>query len=144
MIYTQKTKQAIKLCYQAHDGQLDKSGLPYVTHPLHVAEQMSDEATTIVALLHDIMEDTAYTASDLRKAGFDQEIIDALLLLTHDRSISYIDYIRKLSTNPLARKVKIADLKHNSDLTRLNSVTTEDLKRLEKYKKALHILESFQ
>ena len=142
MIYTQKTKQAIKLCYQAHDGQLDKSGLPSVTHPLHVAEQISNEANTIVALLHDVMEDTAYTASDLREVGFDQEIIDALLLLTHDLPISYMDYIRKLSTNPLARKVKIADLKHNSDLTRLNSVTTEDLKRLEKYKKSLHILES--
>lgn len=144
MIYTAKTKQAMNLCYQAHFGQLDKSGLPYIMHPLHVAEQMDDEASTITALLHDVLEDTAYTVSDLHEADFASEIIEALLLLTHDPSIPYMDYIQKLSVNPLARKVKIADLKHNSDITRLNTVTLHDRERLDKYKKALQFLEGLE
>ena len=85
MIYTDKTKKAMKLCFEAHKDQLDKSGVPYVFHPFHVAEQMSDEATTIVALLHDVVEDTDYTLEDIAAMGFGQDVVDALSLMTHDK-----------------------------------------------------------
>ena len=78
MIYTPETKKAMKLCFDAHKDQTDKSGLPYVFHPFHVAEQMQDEKTTIVALLHDVIEDTSYTLQDLHEKGFDQGVLDAL------------------------------------------------------------------
>ena len=141
MIYTDKTKKAIKLCYEAHEGQVDKSGLPYVHHPLHVAEQMDDEVSTVVALLHDIVEDTSYTFDDLEAMSFGDEVINALRLLTHDESVPYMDYVRKIGSNPIATKVKLADLDHNSDLTRLNHEPTEtDLKRYQKYQEAKAIL----
>lgn len=143
MIYTDKTKRAIKLCYKAHAGQVDKSGLPYVHHPLHLAEQMDDELSTIVALLHDVVEDTDYSFRDLESMEFGNEVIAALRLLTHDPGIPYLDYVRKIASNPTARKVKLADLAHNSDITRLDHEPTEtDLKRLEKYRKAKEILVS--
>lgn len=141
MIYTDKTKKAIKLCCEAHAGQTDKSGLPYVHHPLHLAEQMDDEDSTVVALLHDIVEDTSYTLDDLESMGYGDSVIDALRLLTHDDSVPYLDYVRDIAKSPLARKVKLADLAHNSDLTRLDHEPTEqDLKRYHKYQKAREIL----
>ena len=143
MIYTDRTKKAIKLCYKAHAGQVDKSGLPYVHHPLHLADQMDDEASTIVALLHDVVEDTQYTFNDLAQMGFGDEVLAALRLLTHDDSVPYLDYVREIAKNPLATKVKLADLAHNSDLTRLNHEPTEtDLERVRKYQKAREILQS--
>lgn len=140
MIYTDKTKKALKLCFDAHKEQLDKSGLPYVFHPFHLAEQMQTEETTVVALLHDVMEDTEYTADDLAKMGFDGEILKALLLLTHEDSVDYMDYVAKIKTNPIARAVKLADLNHNSDLTRLDVVDQKALERKEKYQKAIELL----
>ena len=140
MIYTETTKKALKLCFDAHKDQIDKSGLPYVFHPFHLAEQMIDEDTTVVALLHDVVEDTEYTIEDLKNMGFNQKVIEAISLMTHDEKIPYEEYVLKLKENSIARTVKIADLKHNSDLTRLNSVTEKDLKRAEKYKKAIKIL----
>ena len=142
MIYTDKTKKAIKLCYEAHAGQVDKSGLPYVHHPLHLAEQMDDETSTVAALLHDIVEDTKYTFADLENMGFGDEVLDALRLLTHDDSVPYLDYVREIAKNPVAKKVKLADLAHNSDLSRLNHEPTEkDLERVRKYQKAREILQ---
>ena len=141
MIYTPKTKQAIKLCFKAHEGQVDKSGLPYAHHPLHLAEQMDDEDSTIVALLHDVAEDTKYTLKDLKGMGFGDAVIDALTLLTHDENVPYMDYVREIRKNPLATKVKLADLKHNMDLTRLNHEPTEkELQRRKKYQEAEKIL----
>ena len=140
MIYTEATKKALALCYEAHKEQTDKSGLPYVFHPFHLAEQMIDEDTTVVALLHDVVEDTEYTIEDLKNMGFNQKVIEAISLMTHDEKIPYEEYVLKLKENSIARTVKIADLKHNSDLTRLNSITEKDLKRAEKYKKAIKIL----
>ena len=141
MIYTEKTKQAMKLCFQAHEGQTDKSGLPYAHHPLHLAEQMDDEAGTIVALLHDVVEDTDYTLKDIKAMDFGDDVMKALELLTHDESVPYMEYVRAISSDPLATKVKLADLEHNSDLSRLNREPTEkDLKRIEKYKEAKRIL----
>ena len=142
MIYTEKTKRAMKLCYKAHHGQVDKSGLPYVHHPLHLAEQMDDEDSTIVALLHDVVEDTDYTLEDIKGMDFGDAVVEALTLLTHDPEVLYMDYIKKIATNPLATKVKLADLEHNSDITRLNHEPTEkDKQRLYKYMLARSILE---
>ena len=90
MIYTPKTKQALKLCFEAHKNQVDKSGMPYVFHPFHVAEQMTDEISTIVALLHDVVEDTPYTLGDIAAMGFGDEVTDALALLTHDEAVPYL------------------------------------------------------
>ena len=140
MIYTDKTKKAMKLCYEAHKDQVDKSGLPYVFHPAHVAEQMTDEATTIVALLHDVVEDTDYTLEDLAAEGFEKEILEAVALMTHEDDVPYLDYVAKLKNNPIARAVKLADLAHNSDLSRIGELDEETRKRLEKYKKATALL----
>ena len=140
MIYTDKTKKAMKLCYEAHKDQVDKSGMPYVFHPFHVAEQMKDEATTIVALLHDVVEDTEYTLDDIAAMGFGQDVVDALALMTHDKSVPYLDYVAKIKDNPIARAVKLADLAHNSDPTRLDAIEKKDKERLDKYKKAIRIL----
>ena len=140
MIYTDKTKKAMKLCYEAHKDKVDKSGLPYVFHPAHVAEQMTDEATTIVALLHDVVEDTDYTLEDLAAEGFEKEILEAVALMTHEDDVPYLDYVAKLKDNPIARAVKLADLAHNSDLSRIGEIDEETRKRLEKYKKAIALL----
>lgn len=140
MIYTNLTKKAMILCFEKHQKQLDKSGIPYPFHPFHVAESMPDEATTCVALLHDILEDTDVTCDQLSANGFTKEMIDALKLLTHDASLTYPEYIKRIKQNPLARCVKISDLKHNSDITRLNTITDEDLARLNQYQQALEIL----
>lgn len=141
MIYTEKTKKALKLCYEAHKGQFDKSGIPYVFHPFHLAEQMDDENSVTVALLHDVAEDTDYTLEDLAGMGFGPEVISALKLLTHDPAEPYMDYVRRIAGDPLAKKVKLADLAHNSDLTRLDHEPTEkDLARAAKYAEAVKIL----
>ena len=140
MIYTPLTKKALRLCFDAHRDQVDKTGLPYVFHPFHLAEQMKDEYSTVCALLHDVVEDTDYTLDDLRGMGFPAEVVDALALLTHDPAVPYMDYIKVIATNPIARKVKMADLRHNSDLSRLDVVDEWALKRTAKYKKALWYL----
>ena len=111
MLYTPLTKKAIKLAYIAHKDQYDKAGLPYITHPLHLAECMNDEYTTIAALLHDIVEDTDITFDDLSKE-FPKDVIDVLKLLTHQKGVPYMDYIAKIKTNDIAKAVKIADLRH--------------------------------
>ena len=141
MIYTPKTKMALKLCFEAHKEQVDKSGMPYVFHPFHLAEQMNTEETTIVALLHDLVEDTDYTIEDLVDMGFDKSITDAIALMTHDDNVEYMDYVRMIKENPIAKAVKLADLKHNSDLTRLDTIDEKALIRREKYLKAIAILQ---
>lgn len=141
MIYTALTKMALLVSFQAHREQRDKSGMPYVYYPFHLAEQMVDEDTTVAALLHDVAEDTDLTLDDLEKMGFGPRVMEALRLLTHSKDVPYMDYIRKIAQNPVARAVKIADLRHNSDLSRLENVTNEDRARVEKYKRALAILE---
>lgn len=142
MYYTPMTKAAMKLCFEAHKDQVDKAGIPYVFHPTSLAERFGEgqEAETCVALLHDVLEDTNYTVDDIRSAGMNEEVIEALLLLNHNPKVEYMDYVRHLSKNNIARHVKICDLKHNSNLSRLEKVTEKDLKRVEKYKEALRIL----
>ena len=140
MIYTPLTKKALKLCFEAHKDQTDKTGLPYVFHPFHLAEQMEDEYTTVTALLHDVVEDTDYTLQDLQNMGYPDEVIQALTLLTHDDSSEYMDYVKRLKNNPIARAVKLADLKHNSDLSRYDKIDGNAIKRTAKYKQAIEIL----
>ena len=141
MIYTEKTKKALKLCFEAHKDQVDKSGLPYVFHPFHLAEQMQDENTTIVALLHDVVEDTDYTLDDLRAMGFGDEVIEALSYMTHDPAVPYMEYVARIRENDIARRVKLADLRHNSDITRLDSIDQKALDRVAKYAQAIRLLE---
>ena len=142
MLYTPATKIAIKICYDAHAGQLDKSGLPYVFHPFHLAEQMETEHEVCAALLHDVMEDTDATGADLVAAGIPEEYVATCLKLTHEPGVPYMEYVAALKDDPVARRVKMADLEHNSDLSRLDGEPSEkDLQRLEKYQAALRLLE---
>ena len=140
MIYTEATRKAMRLCYEAHRDQTDKSGVPYVFHPIHLAEQMRDEDTTVTALLHDVIEDAVYTFDDLVKMGFSENVITALKLLTHDKSVPYMEYVAKIKENPVAKAVKLADLAHNSDLSRLNSIDDKARSRIQKYEAAKKLL----
>lgn len=141
MLYTDLTKKALKISFDAHKNQVDKSGMPYVYHPFHLAEQMDDEISTCVALLHDVVEDTDTTLDELKSDGFPDEVIEALSLMTHSDDVPYLDYVRAMKDNPIARKVKLADLAHNSDLSRLEIVDDKALERVNKYKQAILILE---
>ena len=141
MIYTELTKKALALCFEAHKDQKEKTGLPYDFHPFHLAEQMTDETTTAVALLHDVIEDTDYTLDDLRALGFTSEVLEAVALMTHAPDVDYMEYVKEIKKNPVARAVKLADLRHNSDATRLEVMTEWDIKRAEKYKRAIALLE---
>ena len=140
MIYTKLTKKAIRIAYEAHMGQEDKCGLPYIFHPYHLAEQMETEETAAAALLHDVLEDTSVTFEDLKAEGIPDSVLEALKMLTHDPKVPYLEYVAALKGNPVARAVKLADLAHNSDLTRIDEVTEKDIERVEKYKKAREIL----
>ncbi len=139
MINTKLTRKAMTIAYNAHMNQLDRAGVPYIFHPIHVAEQMNDEISCICALLHDVVEDTEITFEDLKK-DFPKEVIDVLKLLTHVKSVDYMDYIKGIKQNKIATKVKVVDIRHNSDPSRLDFVSEDDIKRAEKYKKALRIL----
>lgn len=139
MIYTNQTRKAMNIAYNAHMGQVDKSGIPYIFHPIHLAEQMNTEEECIVALLHDVVEDTSVTIKELEKE-FSKEVIEAVKLMTHDNSVPYMEYVNQIKENPIARQVKLADLHHNSDKTRLEKLTQKDILRNEKYKHAIELL----
>ena len=141
MIYSDLTKKALKISFNAHKNQVDKSGMPYVFHPFHLAEQMDDEYSVCVALLHDVVEDTDITIEELIIEGFPKEVINAIELMTHRDSVPYLDYVKIIKNNPIARKVKLADLMHNSDLSRLDKIDDKVLERVAKYKKAIGILQ---
>ena len=138
MIYTPMTNEAMRLAYRAHHGQLDYNGIPYILHPVHLAEQMDDEISCCVALLHDVVEDTDTTLDEL-KSIFPPEVTNAVALLTHNDG----DYVRKIKENPIAKKVKLADLAHNSDQSRCtgSDLSEEQLLRWKrKYEKAFELL----
>ena len=141
MIYTGQTKKALRIAFDAHKNQVDKTGLPYVFHPYHLAEQMETESEVCVALLHDVVEDSDMTLDDLRLHGFSDNIMDALALLTHDGGVEYLEYIQRIKYNPLAKKIKLADLLHNSDESRVDVVDEKMASRWEKYQEAIKILE---
>ena len=128
MIYTPLTNLAMKLAYKAHHGQVDYNGIPYIFHPIHLAEGMDDEYSCCVALLHDVVEDTDVTLEEL-KGIFPAEVTDAVALMTHKKDTDYFDYVRAIKDNPIAKKVKLADLAHNSDQSRcIGSDLTEERK----------------
>lgn len=141
MINTKLTRKAMIIAYNAHKNQFDKSGVPYIFHPVHLAEQMDNEIECVVALLHDVVEDTMFCFEDLERE-FPYDVIEILKLLTHNKKIDYMEYIKRLKSNHIARKVKIADIIHNSDETRLDKITEEDIIRRNKYKEALEYLEN--
>lgn len=142
MIYTPLTNKAMRIAYEAHHGQFDYNGIPYIFHPIHLAEQMEDEISCCAALLHDVVEDTAVTLEDLRK-DFPEEVVQVVKLLTHEDSIPYFDYVRAIKANLIAKKVKLADIAHNSDQTRCtgSDLTAEQLAYWKgKYEKATKTL----
>ena len=143
MIYTEMTRRAAEIAEAAHRGQRDKSGFPYILHPVHLAEQMPDEYKTAIALLHDVVEDTDITL-DALKAEFPPRVTDALALLTHDPAEDYFAYVARIRENPDAAAVKRADLLHNLDDSRIlpDTVSTEKRQKMrEKYQKALAFLD---
>ena len=140
MLYTPLTKKALKLCFEAHKDQVDKTGLPYVFHPFHLAEEMTDEISTVCALLHDVIEDTEYTFESLSEMGFPEEVIRVLGLLTHEDGVPYMEYVERISHDPVATRVKLADLRHNSDTTRMDEMDEWAVKRNEKYLRAIDFL----
>ena len=139
MIYTPLTLKAMQVAYAAHHGQLDRCGVPYVFHPFHLAKQMTDETTTCVALLHDVVEDTDMTFEDLAR-DFPPEVVEAVRLLTHAKDVDYFDYVRAIRGNPIATAVKLADLAHNSDSARAALTPESRAARLAKYAKARALL----
>lgn len=134
--------KALMIACRAHAGQLDKGLNPYILHPLRLAVQFSNPNLQIVALLHDVVEDSDITLFDLRSAGFNEEVLVAVAALTKKTGEDYEQFIRRISINGLAVKVKIADLRDNMDIHRLSKVTGKDFQRLIKYKEALTFLES--
>lgn len=145
MIYTPLTCRAMRLAYDAHHGQTDKAGLPYVFHPFHLAEGMDDEASVCAALLHDAVEDGGVALQDL-EAEFPPEVTEAVRLLTREPGVDYFDYVRAIKGNAVATRVKLADLAHNSDRSRLCGIEGPlpgGLESLwERYDRAREILEA--
>lgn len=132
---------AIKVAEDAHKFQVDKGGNPYINHPRTVADSVEKTEEKIVAYLHDVCEDSEITLKDLQNMGFTFSIVNSVRLLTKSKDISYEDYLTYIRGDSVARAVKIADLKHNMDISRIPEPTEKDYKRIEKYKKALAFLE---
>lgn len=138
---TPMIQKAYKMAKEAHEGQLDKAGNDYILHPMTVASNVGNsEYAIVVGLLHDVCEDTDVTLEEIEKE-FPIEVYEAVKCMTHEKDVPYMDYIRALKDNEIAKKVKLSDLKHNMDLSRIKNVTQRDLDRLEyKYKPALAFL----
>ena len=142
MIYTPLVYKAMHIAYNAHHGQLDKSGAPYIFHPIHLAEQMEDEFSCCAALLHDVVEDTEVTLEDLRK-DFPEEVVEAVRLLTHLDGVPDLEYLTAIKANPIALKVKLADNAHNADQSRCSGIEVSEEKKAHwrvKYAQAREIL----
>ena len=127
---------ALQIAKEAHAGQVDKAGKDYILHPITVASYMDTDVEKTIAYLHDVLEDTGVTVDELRN-HFSNEIVDTVITLTHRKDESYFEYIQRISKSKLAKKVKVADLLHNLDITRIKEPTKQDYERLEKYKKTI-------
>ena len=136
MDYNELYDKALQIAIRAHKGQKDKAGHDYILHPIRVSERCDDPRAKIVALLHDTIEDTDVTADYLREEGFTEEIVEALLAVTHSEGEEYDDYVRRAAQNELGRMVKRADLEDNMDIRRLPELTDRDVERLRKYLRA--------
>lgn len=137
-------EQAILLAVQAHYGQLDRYGRPYILHPLRVMQRMETEAEMTAAILHDIVEDTPYTLDDLRALGYAEEVVAAVDHLSRREGETYEAYIERLRPHPMARRIKLADLEDNMDLRRLNTIGEKDVERLRRYRQAWERLRQAQ
>ena len=137
-----QSEKAYKIAKKAHLGQVDKAGEDYIKHPEKVASFVKTDEEKAVAYLHDVIEDTELTLEDLNKYDFSKEVLEAVDIITKKRGEDYQSYLNSVKKNKLARAVKLADLRHNSDLTRLIKVTEKDIKRKEKYQKAIDFLNS--
>ena len=139
MIYSDQVRKACNVLFEAHRDDFDKGGYPYVFHPFYLATQMDDEDSVCVALLHDVIEDHGdkYSFEFFKSEGFSENVINALRLLTHDKAVPYMEYVEKIARNPIARKVKIADLKHNLDESRTGG---NKPKKYDTYLQALNLL----
>lgn len=133
-------EKAIQLAVHAHVTQKDKAGAPYILHPLRLMMKMDTENEQITAVLHDIVEDTPYSIDILKKSGFPDECLKAIDCLSRKENESYEEFIERVKDNPLAKKVKMADLEDNMDMSRINDITEKDKKRLAKYQKAYNVL----
>lgn len=129
-------EKAIALAAKHHEGQTDKAGKPYIFHLLKVMMDVEKNNEMIVAVLHDILEDTSVTIDDLKNQGFSNQILSSITSLTKLSDESYDNFIDRVCLDPLAAKVKLADLCHNRDIKRLANITDKDVKRLCKYDKA--------
>lgn len=137
-------ERAISICALAHEGQVDKGGSPYVLHPLKVMLRLAHDQERIVAVLHDVVEDTAVTLDDLRNEGFSDAVVGAIDSLTKREGETYQAFIERAARDPIACRVKLADLAENSDLSRLGEPSQKDLDRLEKYRKATDYLTALE
>jgi (p)ppGpp synthase/HD superfamily hydrolase len=135
-------ERAIAIAAMAHQGQVDKAGMPYVLHPLRMMLSVDTPEARMAAVLHDVVEDTAVTLEQLRDEGFPDSVLAAVEALTKRDGEDYEAFIRRVAPNPIARKVKLADLRDNSDLSRIADPTERDLERIEKYQRAAQYLEA--
>ena len=134
-------ERAIQIAVEAHAGAKDKGGKPYILHPLNVMMRLETEEEQIVAILHDVVEDTNWTFEALSEEGFSRIIIEALRTITkYSQDEDYEEFIKRSLDNEIGRKVKIADLKENLDITRIGELEKKDIKRINKYKRALEVL----
>ncbi len=137
---THPLEVAVQIAVRAHAGALDKSGQPYILHPLRVMQAQQTNDARMAGVLHDVVEDSDVTLTDLREAGIPESVLEAIALLTHDEVTPYEIYVQTLKSNPLARSVKLADLRDNMNVLRLPEFTEKDLRRLEKYRRAYETL----
>ena len=137
-----QSEKAYKIAKKAHLGQVDKAGEDYIKHPEKVASFVKTDEEKAVAYLHDVIEDTELTLENLYEYDFSKEVIEAVDIITKKRGEDYQSYLNSVKKNKLARAVKLADLRHNSNLTRLTKVTEKDIERKEKYQKAIQFLNS--
>ena len=133
-------EDAILLAAEAHRGQTEKAGNPYILHPLRVMFRLESENDRIVGVLHDVIEDTHYTLKDLRAKGYPEQLLQALGCLTRRETETYEEFITRVRTNPLATRVKLADLEDNMDVRRLPALNEKDAERLRKYLNAWTLL----
>ena len=133
-------EKALRIAVEAHAGQVDKSGKPYIFHPLRVCCRCFTDEEKMVALLHDTIEDTEITTEDLLSEGFPPYIVEAILSISRNEDETYEEFVKRTGLNPLGRAVKLHDLEDNMDISRLEQVTEKDLDRLNKYIKAYRYL----
>lgn len=137
-------ERAIAIAAEAHEGQIDKAGAPYVFHPLRLMMRMATIEERIVAVLHDVVEDSAITFEDLEKEGFSTAVLEALESVTRRPSENYDKFVLRAATNPIGRRVKLIDLEDNCDLSRISAPTERDFSRIEKYRRAIATINALE